>query len=79
MVEIGERLLAKAALRLGMKNVNAYFASDSLSLVLQELIRKMSDEELAEILKKNGITVIKKHVGVPTTKIALEVGENKKS
>ena len=79
MVEIGEGLLTKAALRLGMKNVNAYFASDSVSLVLQELIRKMPDEELAEILKKDGIKVTKKHVGVPTTKITLEVGENKKS
>jgi len=75
MVEIGEGLITKGALHLGMKNANAYFASDSLSLVLQEVIKKISTgEELAEIFKKGDLSVIKEHVGVPTTKITVKVG-----
>ena len=79
MIEIGEPLIIKAAQRLGMKGIDASFASDSLSIVLQKLIKKMPKEELVEILKNGGINVTKQHIGVPTTRIKLEVGENKKS
>lgn len=71
MAGVEEAFLIKAATKLGVTGLKASFASNSLSLVLQEAIKRISDEELVEILEKKNLTVIKKHVGVPTTKITV--------
>lgn len=52
MAGIGEKLLFDAATKLGVTGLKRSFASNSLSLVLQEAIKRIPDEELGEILEK---------------------------
>lgn len=77
MSGIGEEHIIKAASDLGIKGIGAYFASNSLSLVLQEAIKQIPAEKLVEILEKKGLSVIKNHVGLPTTKITLGIEQRK--
>jgi len=78
MSGIGEAHLIKAASKLGIKGIEGYFASNSMILVLQEAIKRIPAEEIVEIFEKNDLSVIKKHAGLPTTKITLGI-EPKKS
>lgn len=78
MSGIGEAHLIKAASKLGIEGIGAYFASNSMSLVLQETIKRIPAEKIVEILEKKDLSVIKKHAGLPTTKITLGI-EQKKS
>jgi len=71
MAGVAEGALIKAATKLGVTGLKGSFASNSMSLVLQEAIKRIPGEELVEILEKKDLTVIKNHVGVPTTKITV--------
>jgi hypothetical protein len=73
MVGIGEEYLIQAAAKLGITGLKASMASYFLSLALQETIKEIPKEKLVEILEKNDISVTKKVLGVPTTKITLGI------
>ena len=77
MSGIGEAHLIKAASELGIKGIGAYFGSNSLSLVLQETIKRIPAEKIVEMLEKQDLSVIKNHAGLPTTKITLGIQPKK--